>query len=233
MTALGRVCLALLLLSLMGVRAIAEDPALKAGKDPGGTAVAVMADGFDYTRSELAKVLARDGEGEAIAWDAVDGDHRPFAREGGGTDVAVAAAARGGVRIVAVRVAAGDRASLAKGVAFVAGTPARIVLVLLDDKERAGLAVMSAAAKRFETMLFVVSVLAPTPDETKGGESLANLVLLNSAENRLAAADAVARALECGDLSGDTGAALKGAFLSRVDAKSPAACNAESGAKAK
>jgi hypothetical protein len=227
MTALGRACLAFSLLSLMGVRAIAEDPALKAGKDPGGTAVAVLADGFDYTRADLAKILARDGEGEAIAWDAVDGDHRPFVRESGGTDVAITAATRGGVRIVAVRVATGDRASLAKGVAFAAGTPARIVLVLLGDKERAEFAVMSAAAKRFETMLFVVSVPAPTPDETKNGESLANLVLLNSAENKLAAAEAVAIALGCGELS----AALKGVFLDRLSAKAPAACNPEGGTK--
>lgn len=231
MPAIRRACIALSLLSLMGSRAIVEDPVLKPGKDPGGTAVAVLADGFDYTRPELAKVLARDGEGEAIAWDAVDGDHRPFAREGGGTDVAVVAAARGGVRIVAVRVATDDRASLAKGVAFAAGSPARIVLVLLEDKERAELAVMSAAAKRFEAILVVVSLPAPTPDEAKAGDSLANLVLLDSAMNKLAAAEDVARALGCGELSGDTGVALKRAFLSRLDAKSPAACNPESGAK--
>jgi hypothetical protein len=231
MTAIRRACIAISLLSLMGSRAIAEDPALKPGKDLGGTAVAVLADGFDYTQPELAKVLARDGEGEAIAWDAVDGDHRPFMRDGGGTDVAIAGAAWGGVRIVAVRVATGDRASLAKGVAFIAGTPARFVLLLLDDKERAELAVMSAAAKRFETMLFVVSVPAPTPDEKKGGETLANLVLLNSAENKLAAAEAVARALGCGDLSGDTGAALKSAFLARLDAQSSTGCDAENRTK--
>jgi hypothetical protein len=231
MTVIRRACIALLLLSLMGSRAIVEDPALKPGKDPGGTAVAVLADGFDYTRPELAKVLARDGEGEAIAWDAVDGDHRPFAREGGGTDVAVAAAARGGVRIVAVRVAATGRASLAKGVAFTAGTPARIVLALLDDKERGELAVMSAAAKRFEHSLFVVSVPAPTPDEKKDIESMVNLVLLNSAENKLAVAEAIARALGCGELSGDKGSALKSAFLGRLDEKSPTGCDAESGTK--
>ena len=71
MIAIGRACIALSLLALMGSRAIAKDPALEPGRDPGGVGVAILADGFDYTQPDLAKVLARDGEGEAIAWDAM------------------------------------------------------------------------------------------------------------------------------------------------------------------
>lgn len=41
--------------------AAGDDPRLAPGRDPGGTAVAILADGFDYTKPELAAVLARDG----------------------------------------------------------------------------------------------------------------------------------------------------------------------------
>ncbi len=50
--------------------------------------------GLDYTRPEIAKLLARDGEGELIGWDFVDNDNRPFVK-GADTmaDVALALAA--------------------------------------------------------------------------------------------------------------------------------------------
>jgi hypothetical protein len=224
MTAWHRTGAVLIMLAVAGVAARAEDPALAPGRDPGGTAVAVLADGFDYTRADVAKVLARDGEGEAIAWDAVDGDHRPFARSGSGTETALAVAAKGGVRLVAVRVAAGDPVSLAKGVGFAAGTPARVVLVALADQERRGLDVMTAAAKRFEALLFAVSLPAPTAEDRKAGEMLANLVLIDSKDSKAAAAVAVADVLACSDRAGASAAELKRAVLDRLGAQSPAAC---------
>lgn len=207
----------------------AEDPKLVPGRDPGGVAVAVLADGFDTTRPDVAHVLARDGEGEAIAWDAVDGDHQPFARDGAGTVSLLAAVARGSVRIVPVRVAMGDAASLAKGVAFAQSTPARILLADFSDQDRRGLDVMMAAAQRFAAVLFVVSLPELTAEEIKTGDAAANLVLLDSRGKAQAAANAVAQALGCerGDLPGATGADLKRVFLSRVDAQSPAACEPE------
>lgn len=221
-------CLALALVAV-GTSASAEDPKITPGRDPGGVAVAVLADGFDTTRADVLRILARDGEGEAIAWDAVDGDHRPFVREGAGTEVALAAAAKGGVRIVPVRVAMGDAASLAKGVTFAQSTPARLLLVELADRER--LDVMTAAAARFPAILFVVSLPGVTTDAATASEAVANLVLIDSKNSPHAAASAVAQALGCarGDLAGATGAELKHAFLDRLNAQSSAACDPERG----
>lgn len=213
----------LLALTLFGILAAtplrAADPRLTPGRDPGGTAIAVLADGFDYTQPELARILARDGEGEAIAFDAVDGDHRPFAPASTGTKTAGIAASLGGVRIVAVRFTAKDRASLAKAIAFAAGTPARIALVPLDAEMRGDIEVLRAAAARFRDVLFVGSVPGLTGEEHAASETIENLVLLDAAGNKDAAAEAVARALGCGkgDLAGATGGDRKRSFLGRLD----------------
>lgn len=202
----------------------AADPPLKPGRDPSGTAVAILAEGFDYTHPDLARTLARDGEGEAIAWDAVDGDHRPFAKDGAGTDVARAATASGSVRVVPVRIRDGDRASLARAIAFAASTPARIVLVPLPDKAHGEIEVLEAAAAKFTALLLVGSVPTPTDDERKNSEAAANLVLLDAKETPQIAAESVARALGCGagDLTGETGADRKRAFLERLAQAPPA-----------
>ncbi|AHB49867.1 hypothetical protein W911_02800 [Hyphomicrobium nitrativorans NL23] len=194
----------------------ANDPALKPGLDPGGTAVAILADGFDYTNAQLAKALARDGEGEAIAWDAVDQDHRPYATDGLGTPAAIAATAQGGVRIVQVRVDAKDTASLARGIAFAVQTPARIVLALLPESEAASGSVLAAAAEKFETTLFVGSAPELTVDDNARSDGIANLLLVEAGEDGLAAAEALAEMLGCDKRSeGKSGAELKRLFLDR------------------
>ncbi len=66
--------------ALAATPALAADPPVPIGQDPGGTAVAIISTGIDYTIPEIAKSLARDGEGEIIAWDFVDGDNRPYAK---------------------------------------------------------------------------------------------------------------------------------------------------------
>lgn len=220
----------LLLASVCAARA--EDPKLVAGRDPGGVAVAVLADGFDYKREDVARILARDGEGEAIAWDAVERDARPFAAAAAGTALALAAAARGGVRVVAVRVAAGDTASLVEGVAFAVATPARIVLVALDADAKDGLGVLKAAAQRFDAVLLVGSVPKLTADAKADGDSLSNLILLDAGDTGHAAAEGVARVLGCGQdaPAGENGAALKRAFLARLDGDTPARCEPQGGA---
>lgn len=66
-----------------GAAAIGGQPASKpkvpVGVDPGGFAVAVVGEGIDYWRPEIARRLARDGEGEIIGFDLVDGDRLPYA----------------------------------------------------------------------------------------------------------------------------------------------------------
>jgi hypothetical protein len=139
------------------------------------------------------------------------------------------------VRIIPVRVALRDAASLAKGVAFAVSTPARIVLTAFDEQSRGELAVMTAAAKRFETVLFIASLPELTADETKTGEAVANLVLLDSKERAHAAAEAVAQVLGCarGDLAGASGADLERAFLDRLGEKSPQTCEPKPGEQSK
>ena len=44
--------------------------------------IAILTTGFDYTRAEIAARLARDGEGEIIAWDVPGDDRFPFATAG-------------------------------------------------------------------------------------------------------------------------------------------------------
>lgn len=205
--------------ALISGAALAADPPLKSGRDPSGTAVAILSGGIDYTRPEIARILARDGEGEAIAWDAVDGDHRPFTNQSEGAEIAIAAAALGGVRVIPVRMTEGDRASLAQAIAFAAGTPARIVLVPLSDKARSEIDVLVAAAQKFAHVLFVASLPAPTEDERKKSGAVPNLVLLDAADRKLAAAEAVARALGCGNgaFTEENGAKMKPVFLDRLE----------------
>jgi hypothetical protein len=207
-----------------GDLARADDPALAPGRDPGGTAIAILADGFDYTRADVARILARDGEGEAIAWDAADRDPHPFAAEASGTELALAATARGGVRVVAVRVATGDPASLAQGIAFAAATPARIVFAPAADNET-GLEVLEAAAQRFGPVLLIGSAPKSADAKTER-KDVPGLILLDAADDARAQADTLARVLGCGQgaLAGETGAELKQAFLARLESKTPSSC---------
>ncbi len=210
--------------------AAADDPRLAPGRDPGGTAIAILADGFDYTKPDLAAVLARDGEGEAVAWDTVDGDGRPYLSANRGNAVALAAAAQGGVRIVQVRVDDADTASVARGIAFAVQTPAKIVFVPDAANNEAGRDVLAAAAKKFESVLFVASP-ASTGKETAG--DVTNLILLGARTDGLDAAKTVARVLGCGQsaLDGASGAELKAAFLRRLE--EPAKCPPESDGKSR
>ncbi len=238
-----RACLAFIAAVISGApisgAAHAADPPLKSGRDPSGTAVAILADGFDYTRADIARLLARDGEGEAIAWDTVDGDHRPFANTGNGTEIVIATAARGGVRVIPIRIEEGNRASLAQAIAFAAGTPARVALAPLSNKARIEIDVLVAAAQKFSGILFVTSLPEPTADEQKKSASVPNLVLIDAEDRQHAAAENIARALGCGsgDLTGETGAEKKRAFLDRLEASThsgdaqPAACQSGSGKK--
>lgn len=114
-------------------------PPVPVGRDPGGIAIALISTGIDYTKKDIAERLARDGEGEVIGLDLVDGDNRPFAAEPTGTAAANALngtelarqtlAAYRFARLVPIRIAPGDGGGLARALAFAATTPARIVAV--------------------------------------------------------------------------------------------------------
>jgi len=131
---------ALALFCIEGALAEARKPPLPPGRDPGGVAIALLTTGIDYTQPEVAQVLARDGEGELIGRDIADDDNRPRAVElearanwgGDGTALAKALGSPGR-RLVPVRISPGDPMSLARAVAFVAQTPARIVVPVISS----------------------------------------------------------------------------------------------------
>lgn len=116
-------------------------PRVPFGRDPGGIAVAVIGAGIDYRRPEIAARLARDGEGEIIAWDVIDDDARPLeAAPLAGRRVPPQAgtamterwlAQTAGVRLIPVRVPDANPLALGGALAFVGQTPAQIAVLLV------------------------------------------------------------------------------------------------------
>ena len=139
-------------------------PKVPPGRDPGGVAIALICNGIDYTLPAIAARLARDGEGEVIGWDLESGDNRPFDRSRGATPaqwggdataLASAIVTAANVRLVAVRIVATEPVSLARAVAFLAQTPARIVIVPMATTDKAEWDQFTQAAARFKHLLFV------------------------------------------------------------------------------
>lgn len=141
-------------------------PPVPPGKDPGGIAIALVSSGVDYTQSDISKRLARDGEGELIGIDLVDGDHRPWAPfsataplpEGGnGTENArqVLSIYRYG-RLVPIRVRPDDAKSLAMALSFAASTPARIVVVPMWSGKAETWQPFREAATHYKDLLVIV-----------------------------------------------------------------------------
>ena len=151
----------------LGVAALAQGakPSVPSGLDPGGVAIALIGTGIDYTLPLLARRLARDGEGEPIAWDLEDKDRKPFDKSKGGTrpewggDGTLVASLLLGtptLRLVPVRVDASDPVSVARAIAFVAQTPARVAVVPMWGTTRADWEPFRQAAVRFKDVLLVV-----------------------------------------------------------------------------
>jgi subtilisin family serine protease len=134
----------------------AADPDVPDAQDPGGIAIAILTTGIDYTVPEIAKRLARDGEGEIVGWDLVDNDNRPFDAVGDGTALAKILA-ESGVRLIPVRIDPKDAAQLVRAVAFVSRTPARIVVVPFASGTESEWRLFGEAARRVSELLFVVA----------------------------------------------------------------------------
>jgi hypothetical protein len=136
-------------------------PKVPPGLDPGGVAVVLLGVGLDYTDAALAPRLARDGEGDLMGWDFVDGDNRPYAAPGAqadhdGTRLAkLVLSAYPGARLVPVRLESSDPARLAQAMRFVLHTPARIVAVVLPEGSGAAPDIMKQAASQIGDILFV------------------------------------------------------------------------------
>ncbi len=133
----------------------AEKPRVPPGVDPGGVAVAIIGSGIDYTKPEIAKRLARDGEGEIIGWDFVDNDRRPYnpCTEA----VSVCSIPRfspsASSRMIVMRASTAMPQSMVAAVGMSTSTPARIVLVAFDRPPP--LQFLREAARQYPHLLFV------------------------------------------------------------------------------
>ncbi len=167
--------------------ATAQDarPRVLPGRDPGGVAVALFSTGIDYTLRGIAARLARDGEGEIIAWDFENNDNRPFDRSAGGspaewggdaTAIASAIVKDAGARLVAVRIVPADSASLARAVAFLAQTPARVAVVPMWSSNKQEWEPFAQAVAHFKGMLFIVATSETAEPSYPAALNLENVV---------------------------------------------------------
>jgi hypothetical protein len=172
-----------------------KKPPLPPGRDPGGVAIALLSTGIDYTVPEVARRLARDGEGELIGWDLPDKDNHPFRPSGNGPAPAewggdgtalVRAFGTPGRRIVPVKIDPTDPRSLARAVAFVAQTPARIVVVPMWSRRQSDWDEFRQAALHFKDLLFVFAAGEEAKDTAAvwpAAFGLANALVVAAAPN--------------------------------------------------
>jgi hypothetical protein len=158
----------------------AADPKVPAGHDPGGIAVAIVGGGLDYRSDATASRLARDGEGELIGWDFVDGDRHPFAASGGMDPVAAIVMAASTARIVPVRVATDSEPQIVQALRLLDETPTRIV-VLAAAVAPIARSNLAAASRQLGRMLMVVParMVAPTPAAASSPEDAAGLLVVS------------------------------------------------------
>jgi hypothetical protein len=143
-----------------------KDPRVPPGRDPGGPAIALISTGINYTLPAIASRLARDGEGELVGRDFADGDNLPFdvsqgrsAEDHGGDGTSLAsliASHSAGARIVAVRIDPQDPTQLARALAFVAQTPARVIVLAMRSTRGEEWEPFRLAAQHFRQLLIVV-----------------------------------------------------------------------------
>lgn len=168
--ALPRAVAAVLLMAC-AAPALADDPPVPAGLDPGGEAIALITDGVDYTDTEIAGRLARDGEGEPITLDLVDGDVRPYVApgHGRGTRLAkIALAAYPSSRLIIVRAEPTDPASLARAAIFASRTPARVVALSFWGRDPETWKPFAEAARMASQVAFVLP--GGTPEARRQGD---------------------------------------------------------------
>lgn len=212
------------------------DPKVPTGRDPGGPAVAIIGAGLDYRQPEIARRLARDGEGEVIGWDFAGNDPRPFTTEAGADPLTkVVLAESQTARLVVTRVAAGRSDQIALALRFVADTPARIVLVAADPGAPIRRDDLNDAARQLPQLLIVVParmvVADPVPVAPRSAEPAGLLIVDQegssaSADLLVALADgsggAIAGATASGRVAGDVASARVVALAARLERREPA-----------
>jgi hypothetical protein len=116
-----------------------------------------VGNGLDYTSPALAPRLARDGEGEIVGWDFIDGDTHPYTAQA--DTAARVAAASPNTRLIAVRIDPAVRESHAAAIGFLRRTPASIALLELASPFQHGWQLILRAAAATPHMLLVVPAL--------------------------------------------------------------------------
>lgn len=186
----------------------AGKPRVPPGVDPGGVAVAIIGNGVDYTRPEIAARLARDGEGEIIGWDFVDNDRRPYASCVLGSIpqrmcptmnvIRIEVQARQHslrVRLIPLRARAEQPQSLVEAVKMAAAVSARIVLVVTEDVMAIPRSFVVEASRRYPRLLLIADVGSLAP----GGGALevsGNLRIVRNADAHAAEAIRLASTVE-------------------------------------
>jgi len=147
--------------------ASASEPLVPPGKGTvGKVTVALLGPGIDYRLPELKGRLARDGEGDLISWDFSDNDNKPFAEGGIGNDAAAILTATPSAGLVIAKEKLSDPQAFGHMMAFVAKTPARIVVWLSADPLRPDWPIMVEAASHFRDRLFLIPNAKRKFDET-------------------------------------------------------------------
>ena len=146
------------MLAIQSVSAAPLDPPVPPGRDPGGTPVAIIGSGIDYTQPHLAQMLARDGESEIIGYDFADDDRRPFCTCSGTAIAEIVTGEGQAATLVVVRADMSNAAIAGRAFGYAASTPAEISLIAkpISNKNEAALA--SAAARHFTRKFFIASV---------------------------------------------------------------------------
>jgi hypothetical protein len=151
----GFACIALVA-ALGSANAQPKKPKLPPGLDPGGPAIVLLTTGVDYTYPAVASRLARDGEGDLIGLDTIDGGNRPYAAGGNGTGLALALLSAPGIRIIPVRIDPDHPPSLIAAVKFAARSPGRIVVMPQLPRDAGQRAQLLAGLAQFPDRLFIV-----------------------------------------------------------------------------
>jgi hypothetical protein len=186
-------------------------PRVPPGRDPGGIAVAIVGAGVDYARAVIAARLARDGEGEIVAWDVLDNDARPLERPArgaaqppahAGTAMAELLLAEApGARLIPVRVPDGHAGALGSAMGFIADTPARVAVVLAGAEQGASWLLFRGILARTPHLLVVLPAARSVGAATKAPSPAFETVVSVTAVRTGASAQELPRAAQLADLA--------------------------------
>ncbi|MEL7543196.1 MAG: S8 family serine peptidase [Pseudomonadota bacterium] len=147
--------------------AIAQEPKVPPGLDPGGIAIAHIDTGVNYTLPQIASRLARDGEGDIKGYDYEDDDLTPFDAQPGdtrenprrhGTSVAsIILREAPGTRLLPFRYAAGKPDAFAEILGHISYTSARVVAMPLGGYRQEDWEPFKTAAELLPNVLIIVS----------------------------------------------------------------------------